>query len=100
MAMASLARASGSFVCLSACSSAPAAVSRREHDDGVAFTTATLAANHVLIGRVTLDLRAKLSAPDAHFYVQILDVDASDQTSSQKPLIARGYARRSFAAAP
>jgi predicted acyl esterase len=75
-------------------------VAAREHDDGVAFTTATLAANHVLIGRVTLDLRAKLSAPDAHFCVQILDVDASDQTSSLKPLIARGYARRSFAAAP
>jgi predicted acyl esterase len=46
---------------------------------GVAFTTDPLAADHVLIGRVTLDLPAKLSAPDAHFYVQILDVDASDK---------------------
>lgn len=39
------------------------------------FTTAPLEADRVLVGRATLDLRATLSASDANFYVQLLDVD-------------------------
>lgn len=45
------------------------------------FTTAALDRDHVLIGHASLSLRARLSAPDANFYVQLLDVDAADKES-------------------
>jgi predicted acyl esterase len=40
----------------------------------VAFTTAPLEADRVLLGHPTLQLRAALSAPDANFYVELFDV--------------------------
>jgi predicted acyl esterase len=43
------------------------------------FTSAKLDKDRVLIGRATLDLRASLSAPDANFYVQLVDVDNADK---------------------
>lgn len=42
------------------------------------FDTAPLSRDHVWLGHATLSLRATLSAPEAIFYVQLLDVDASD----------------------
>ncbi|MET0340286.1 MAG: CocE/NonD family hydrolase [Polyangiales bacterium] len=41
------------------------------------FTTLPLADDRVLLGRAVLSLRAELSAPDANFYVQLLDVGES-----------------------
>jgi predicted acyl esterase len=44
------------------------------------FTTAALDKDHVLIGHPSLDLlHVKLSAPDASFYVELLDVDSADK---------------------
>jgi predicted acyl esterase len=43
------------------------------------FTTAALDEDRVLLGRAILEFRAKLSAPDANFYVEVLDVDASNK---------------------
>lgn len=43
------------------------------------FTTAPLERERALLGHASLDMRARLSAADAHFYVQLFDVDASDK---------------------
>jgi hypothetical protein len=43
------------------------------------FTTAALDKDRVLLGRAILEFRAKLSASDANFYVEVLDVDASNK---------------------
>jgi uncharacterized protein len=43
------------------------------------FSTSPLDKDHVLLGHASLDVRAKLSAADANFYVQLFDVDASDK---------------------
>jgi predicted acyl esterase len=58
------------------------------------FSTAALDRDHVLIGHPTLELRAKLSAPDANFYVQLLDVDASDKET----LVNDGFLKASHRA--
>jgi predicted acyl esterase len=41
-----------------------------------AFTSAALSADHVLTGHAELHLRATLSAADANFYVELIDLDA------------------------
>jgi uncharacterized protein len=43
------------------------------------FTSGPLARDHVLLGHASLALRAQLTAPDANFYVQLLDVDGGDK---------------------
>jgi predicted acyl esterase len=50
-----------------------------EANAGATFSTAPLDVDRVLLGHASLDLRAKLSAADANFYVQLFDVDASDK---------------------
>lgn len=45
----------------------------------VAFTTAPLDADHVLLGHAALHLRATLSADDANFYVELIDLGPNDQ---------------------
>lgn len=45
------------------------------------FTSEALARDEVLLGHPTLMLRASLDAPDAHFYVELLDV-AADGTEN------------------
>jgi len=55
--------------------------------DSVSFTTAPLTGDAVLAGSVTMHLRAALSAPDANFYVQLLDVAPDGSTT----LINDGY---------
>jgi len=42
------------------------------------FTTAPLDVDRVLMGHVELHLRATLSAPDANFYLELIDLDAKD----------------------
>ena len=44
--------------------------------DDVTFTSAPLARDEVLVGHPSLTFRASLDADDAHFYVELLDVDA------------------------
>ncbi|MET0390747.1 MAG: CocE/NonD family hydrolase, partial [Polyangiales bacterium] len=56
------------------------------------FSTAPLDADRVLIGHPVLALRATLSAGDANFYVQLLDVDASDKET----LVNDGFRRASY----
>jgi predicted acyl esterase len=54
------------------------------HEPGEAtavFSTAPLAADRVLLGHASLDFRAQLSAADAHFYVQLFDVDSTAKES-------------------
>jgi predicted acyl esterase len=41
------------------------------------FTTAPLGVDHVFMGHAALHLRATLSAADANFYVELIDVDAA-----------------------
>jgi hypothetical protein len=43
------------------------------------FTSAALDADHVLLGHGSLDLHVKLSAADANFYVELLDLDSADK---------------------
>lgn len=52
-----------------------------ETGGSASFTTAPLEADRVLLGRSTLTLRAALSASDANFYVELIDV-APDGTES------------------
>ena len=40
------------------------------------FTSAPLATDQVLLGHPSLTLRATLDAPEAHLYVELVDVDA------------------------
>jgi predicted acyl esterase len=56
-------------------------------DSSVTFTTGPLKGDTVLAGSVGMHLQAGLSAPDANFYVQLLDV-APDGTST---LVNDGY---------
>jgi hypothetical protein len=52
------------------------------HEPGEAnatFSSAPLDAGHVLLGHASLDVRARLSAADANFYVQLFDVDSADK---------------------
>jgi predicted acyl esterase len=42
--------------------------------DAVTFTSAPLVADEILVGHPSLTFRATLDAPDAHFYVELLDV--------------------------
>jgi predicted acyl esterase len=45
------------------------------------FTTAPLDVDHVLLGHAALHLRASLTASDANFYVELIDVDSKgDET--------------------
>ena len=44
--------------------------------DEVTFTSAPLATDQVLLGHPSLTLRATLDAPEAHLYVELVDVDA------------------------
>lgn len=52
-----------------------------EPGGAVVFTSEPLEADRVLVGHPTLTLRATLSAPDAHFYVELIDVDPSGEES-------------------
>ena len=56
------------------------------------FSTAPLDRDRVLIGHARLQLRASLSAPDANFYVQLLDVDAADKET----LVNDGFLKASY----
>lgn len=47
----------------------------------VVFTTGPLEADRVLVGHPTLRVRAALSESDAHFYVELIDVDATGAES-------------------
>jgi predicted acyl esterase len=48
-----------------------------EPSAALSFTTAPLERDRVLLGHAALDFRAQLSAADAHFYVQLFDLDAA-----------------------
>ncbi len=67
---------------LGAAATGPATVSFYEPDSPDAlsgeatFTSNALARDEVLLGHPTLVLRASLDAPDAHFYIELLDVAA------------------------
>ena len=50
-----------------------------ERVDTVTFTSAPLATDQVLVGHPSLTFRATLDANDAHFYVELVDVDANDE---------------------
>jgi uncharacterized protein len=50
-----------------------------ERVDAITFTTAPLAADEVLVGHASLTFRATLDATDAHFYVELIDVDPADE---------------------
>ncbi|HTU57863.1 MAG TPA: CocE/NonD family hydrolase C-terminal non-catalytic domain-containing protein, partial [Polyangiales bacterium] len=49
-----------------------------EPSAALAFTSAPLERDRVLLGHAALDFRAQLSAADAHFYVQLFDLDAAN----------------------
>ena len=55
------------------------------------FSTAPLDKDRVLVGRPRLAFRATLSAPDANFYVTLLDVDAM----GTETLVNDGYLKAS-----
>lgn len=57
----------------------------------LSFTTAPLEKDAVLLGRAVLEFRAKLSAPEANFYVELIDVDASNKET----FVNDGYLRAS-----
>jgi predicted acyl esterase len=57
----------------------------------VAFTTPPLDRDHVLTGHPALHLRATLDAPDANFYVELLDVKAS----GEETLVNDGFLKAS-----
>ncbi|HKP56399.1 MAG TPA: CocE/NonD family hydrolase C-terminal non-catalytic domain-containing protein [Polyangiales bacterium] len=58
------------------------------------FTTAALAKDAVLLGRAVLEFRAKLSAADANFYVEVIDVDAANKET----FVNDGYLKASHRA--
>jgi predicted acyl esterase len=55
------------------------------------FTTAPLSADHVLVGHPALHLRATLSAADANFYVELIDVNAK----GEETLVNDGFLKAS-----
>ena len=64
-----------------------------EHDD-TTFTTAPLAADQVLLGHPSLTFRATLDATDAHFYVELFDVDPDgDETLVNDGFLAASHRR-------
>ena len=48
--------------------------------DTLTFTSAPLASDQVLLGHASLTFRATLDATDAHFYVELFEVDAATVT--------------------
>jgi predicted acyl esterase len=61
------------------------------------FSTAPLDVDRVLLGHASLDVRAKLSAPDANFYVQLFDVDASNKETFVNDGFLKASHRKSHA---
>ena len=56
--------------------------------------TAPLAADQVLVGHASLTFRATLDATDAHFYVELIDVDpAGDETLVNDGFLAASHRR-------
>ena len=49
--------------------------------DAVTFTSAPLMADQVLIGHPNVTFRAMLDAPDAHFHLELFDVDADGEAT-------------------
>ena len=54
----------------------PQATAPDEPVDTLTFTSAPLASDQVLLGHPSLTFRATLDAADAHFYVELVEVDA------------------------
>ncbi len=90
----------GSGGSLSASSKIGEAMSFREPGEAsesgasLTFSTEPLDRDRVLLGHARLALRATLSATDANFYVQLLDVDPSNQES----VVNDGFLKASFRA--
>ena len=62
--------------------------------DTITFTTAPLAADQILVGNASLTFRATLDATDAHFYVELIDVDpAGDETLVNDGFLAASHRR-------
>ena len=62
--------------------------------DTITFTTAPLAADQVLVGHASLTFRATLDATDAHFYVELIDVDPTgDETLVNDGFLAASHRR-------
>jgi predicted acyl esterase len=59
--------------------------------ESAAFTTAPLSADHVLVGHAALHLRATLSAADASFYVELIDVNPA----GEETLVNDGFLKAS-----
>jgi predicted acyl esterase len=55
------------------------------------FTSSALAADHSLLGHAELHLRATLSAPDASFYVELIDLD----DKNRETLVNDGFLKAS-----
>jgi predicted acyl esterase len=74
---------SGGALMLSASAGQPVSFREPSESNGASgaatFTTEPLDQDHVLLGRPVLDFRAKLSASDANFYVELFDVDQSNR---------------------
>lgn len=62
-----------------------------EAGGSVVFTTTPLDRDHVLAGHPTLHLRATLSASDANFYVELIDV----QPNGEESLVNDGFLKAS-----
>ena len=69
---------------------------RQAGDDreAVAFTTEALSRDEVLVGHPSLTFAAALDADDAHFYVELLDVDAE----GDERLVSDGHLKASHRA--
>jgi predicted acyl esterase len=76
---------SGGALTLSASPGQPVTLREPSESNGnsgaATFTSEPLDQDHVLLGRPVLDFRAKLSATDANFYVELLDVDQDNKAT-------------------